>query len=265
MKFTSLALAPVLLLIPNGYRIGQQQPPAPPAVTREKFKELLELEAQLEKLDRETDPISIEVTGDDESSGKIKISAHREIETATTTPMSGNANTSGQKSKKAKTQKVPLLNIDLSKISVPDEYIREKIAAAFSNPSTRAGCPGVKVMKIEPGIDYQVVEDYTYRFGNHSITAWREFTYDRASIPRVFWVLIDKDSLSNVAPLFHDLLYRHEGELPNNRVSPYRKYTRKEADDLFYELMSRCGVSYPRRVAAYRAVRELAASSWKKR
>ena len=66
--------------------------------------------------------------------------------------------------------------------------------------------------------------------------------YDRASIPRIFWLIIDKDSLSNVAPLFHDLLYRYGGRLPPNLVSPYREFSREDTDKLFYDLMVKCGV-----------------------
>jgi hypothetical protein len=68
----------------------------------------------------------------------------------------------------------------------------------------------VLVMKIEPTINYRVTEDLTYNAGAFSITAWKDFTHDRASIPSIFWVMgLDKDALTNVAPLFHDLLYRH--------------------------------------------------------
>ena len=111
--------------------------------------------------------------------------------------------------------------------------------------------------------NYEVVEDYTYKSGTYSITVPKGFIYDRASIPRVFWVLIDKDSLSNVAPLFHDYLYRNGGELPANQVSPYRKFSREETDELFLELMTKCGVNKWRREAAYQAVRRGAMLAWK--
>lgn len=118
-------------------------------------------------------------------------------------------------------------------------------------------------MQIGAGVDYRVVEDYTYDSGAYRITVLNGFTYDRASIPRVLWVLIDKDSLSNVAPLLHDLLYRHGGALPENQVSPYRKFSRKDTDDLFLELMTDCGVKRWRREAAYQAVRRFSGFAWK--
>jgi hypothetical protein len=118
-------------------------------------------------------------------------------------------------------------------------------------------------MQVGATADYDVAEDYIYDSGTYKITAWKGFRYDRASIPRIFWVIIDKDSLSNVAPLFHDLLYRHGGVLPADRVTPYRKFSRVEVDNLFRELMGKCGVSPLRRELAYRAVRNFSGFAWK--
>jgi hypothetical protein len=97
----------------------------------------------------------------------------------------------------------------------------------------------------------------------YKITVLKGFTYDRASIPRIFWVIIDKDSLGNVAPLLHDLLYRNGGLLPTNQVTPYRKFSRKETDDLFLEVATKCGVSKWRRDLVYQVVRNFGGSSWK--
>jgi hypothetical protein len=69
--------------------------------------------------------------------------------------------------------------------------------------------------------------------------------------------------LSNVAPLFHDLLYRHGGKLPQDKVTPYKEFTREETDELFKELMGKCGVGPVTREMAYRAVRTFSADSWK--
>ena len=117
-------------------------------------------------------------------------------------------------------------------------------------------------MQVGATVDYDVVDDYVYDGGTYKITAWKGFRYDRASIPRIFWVIIDKDSLSNVAPLFHDLLYRHGGELPQERVTPYRTFSRLETDNLFRELMGKCGVGAVRRELAYRAVRNFSGFAW---
>ena len=107
-----------------------------------------------------------------------------------------------------------------------------------------------------------MVEDYTYESSGYKITVPKGFIYDRASIPGIFWVVIDKDSLSNVAPLFHDFLYRHGGKVEQKYVVPYRTYTREQTDDLFDELMKKSGVVDWRRKAAHKAVRTLSGPYW---
>jgi hypothetical protein len=94
------------------------------------------------------------------------------------------------------------------------------------------------------------------------ITAKPGFEFDRASIPKQVMFIIDKDELSNVPPLFHDLLYRYGGVLPNDQVHPYTKFTREEADNLFDYLMQQCGVKAWKRMAAVAMVRKFGAGSW---
>lgn len=264
MKLIALALALLLLPIPNHHSVNLRELSGMPQDTQVKNAELLKLEAQFKQIDEQSDPVKVKVTGDKESSGNVTISVEREIPTVIPGVDSANANTSkSTDTGKTVKKKETLLSIDLSKIDVPDEYINAKIAAAFSTPSESGACPGVKVMQIGAGVNYEVVEDYIYNSGAYSLTVFKGFTYDRASIPRIFWVIIDKDSLSNVPPLLHDLLYRHGGVLPTNQVSPYRKFSRKDTDDLFLELMTKCGVTPWRRELAYQAVRKFAGSAWK--
>ena len=258
MKLVALALALFLLLIPS------YKPSGIPQNTQVKNAELLKLEAQFKQIDEESDPVKVKVTGDKEPSGNLNISVEREVPTVATTEDSGNVKTSKRAAKKksAKTKET-LLDIDLSRIQVPDEYIKEKVDSAFS-PQTRCGTiPGVVLSQIEVSVNYVVTQDYIYNSDAYSITVLKGFPYDRASIPRIFWVIIDKDSLGNVAPLLHDLLYRHGGVLPQNQVSPYRTFSRKETDDLFLEVATKCGVKKWRRELAYQAVRNFGGSSWK--
>lgn len=152
--------------------------------------------------------------------------------------------------------------IDLSIITIPESYILAAITSIFNRDPNASSFPGVDVRQIGNTPVYEVVNPYSYTYKGSTITVPQGFRYDRASIPRVFWVLVDKDSLSNVAPLFHDLLYRYGGILDTKLVTPYRKFKRDEADDLFYELMGKCGVEEWRRNAAYEAVHHLAKSHW---
>jgi Protein of unknown function (DUF1353) len=247
MKLIAFALALFLLLIPSYELSGVPQD------TQVKNADLLRLEAKFKQIDEESDSVKVKVTGDKESAGNVNISVEREMATAT----------GGKTQQKLGKTKETLLDIDLSKINVPDEYIDEKMKAAFSTQTRCGTLPGVVVSQIDVSADYVVQEDYTYDSGAYRITVLKGFTYDRASIPRIFWVIIDKDSLGNVAPLLHDLLYRNGGVLPTNQVSPYRQFSRKETDDLFLEVAAKCGVNKWRREVVYQVVRNFGGSSWK--
>ena len=256
MKPITVAVTLILLLLPNHRSANRRESSGIPQDTQVK-NELSKLEARLKQIEEESGSVKVKVTGDKESSGNVNISVEREASAGTT------ATDLGGEKKKAVTKKETLLNIDLSKLNIPDEYINEKIAAVFSTRTMCGTIPGVKLSQVGVSVDYEVLEDYTYDSGSYKITVFKGFVYDRASIPRIFWVLIDKDSLGNVAPLFHDLLYRHGGVLARNQLSPYRKFSRKETDDLFLELAAKCGVSKLRRELAYEAVRQFGWVAWK--
>lgn len=258
MKHITLTLILLLPLIPN-YSVNRRELSSAPQNTQVTDQDLLNLEAQFKQIDEEPGSVKVNVTGDRETSGEIKISIERKIFSAAR----GGAQSTRDDISEPVIEKETVLNIDLSNVNVTDEYVNEKIAAAFSATRREGACPGVKVMKIEGSRDYTVLEDYTYNSGAYSITAWKDFIYDRASVPRIVWVLISQEDLSNVAPLFHDLLYRNGGVLPENRVSPYRKFSREDTDKLFRELMAKCGVKPWRREAAYQAVRKFAGPAWK--
>ena len=248
MKFTSLVIAVLLLttlVIPAQETATKPQDP-------DKLAGVKKLEDQIKELERTPGTVKVRVSGKRESDASINVAVE------TTQLMA--PSTEGGKEEKATTTKT--LDIDLKDIDVPDEYIDQKVAASFLAETQIGNCPGVKVSQIGATRDYDVVEDYVYDSGTYKITAWKGFRYDRASIPRIFWVIIDKDSLSNVAPLFHDLLYRHGGKLPQDRVTPYRTFSRAETDNLFKELMGKCGVGGVRRELAYRAVRDFGSFAW---
>lgn len=196
--------------------------------------------------------VDVSATGDNETSGKLTLKFDRGLTAVAATAGGGHLD--------------PLLpepyEFDLSILSIPDTLITQIVIAVFSKENPAGSLPGVKVMQIGSSDEYEVVDDYTYQFRDYKITVPKGFRYDRASIPRIFWVVIDKDSLSNVAPLFHDLLYRYGGKLAQNQVSPYKVFTRDDADELFLELMTKCGVMPLRRETAYKIVRAFAKSHW---
>lgn len=92
-----------------------------------------------------------------------------------------------------------------------------------------------------------------------TLTVPEGFTYDLASIPRIgpaMWLVGEDDGLSTLAPLCHDALYRYRGELPVEWLEPaYRRFSRREADDLLYSLAVRQGCARWRARLAWIAVR----------
>lgn len=208
--------------------------------------EIDSLRARFDLLDahseRENSKVQVWVTGANESTGKLTVN----VETATNTY-------------------IPLMKefyeVDLGILSIP-EYVIDQIIRAIFSKGASGSLDGVKVKQLAASGEYEVVEDYTYQANGYKITIPKGFVYDRATIPRAFWLIMDKDSLSNVAPLFHDMLYRHGGKLPQNLVLPYRTFSRDDADKLFLELMTKCGVVNWRSKAAYEAVRNFAESHW---
>lgn len=101
-----------------------------------------------------------------------------------------------------------------------------------------------------------------------TLTARSGFETDLASIPRILWLAIAPHELSLAAPIFHDLLYRAGGEVgpPTGEVAPAgRVFTRREADDLFLELMTRAAVPKWKRKAAYHIVDYFAGYAWRGR
>ena len=251
MKVITTAVLLLLLTHPGFSPQTRSQKPEVAA----QIRELKKLEKRLNDLNLQGGDVTVELSGDNESSAKINVVVEK-TESAT----DSGAETGGRNKPRKRRS---AYDIDLSHLEVPDEYINEKLASTFLTPQQFPDCPGVKVMQVGASADYEVVEDYTYHGNGYQITAWRGFTYDRASIPRIFWVIIDKDSLSNVAPLFHDLLYRHGGVLPQDRVSPFRSFTRDQTDDLFKELMGKCGVDRIRQELAYQAVHRFAGPAWR--
>ena len=104
--------------------------------------------------------------------------------------------------------------------------------------------------------------DYAYQDGATRLTVPAGFRFDLASVPRLFWALVAPFELSIVGPLLHDFLYRYAGDPPPPATQPPRRYTRREADALFRDVMAAEGVPAWRRHAAYLATRLFGARSW---
>ncbi|MEP6925636.1 MAG: DUF1353 domain-containing protein [Pyrinomonadaceae bacterium] len=127
------------------------------------------------------------------------------------------------------------------------------------------GVPEVKLTQKEVGKWWVVVEDCSYQTNGLTLTAPKDFQTDLASIPRFFWNIVAPFELSLPAPLFHDLIYRCEGKMVKPKIDQPHKFLRKDADDIFLELMVKKKVPIWKRTLAYWAVRGFAEFAWKNR
>lgn len=154
---------------------------------------------------------------------------------------------------------------------ISDAQITEKIeqTVALSQAAGVAGdtgdLPRVILTRDEAKRVWVLFEKCSYRTADHTLTAPANYETDLASIPRVFWTIIAPEELSLAAPLFHDLIYRCGGSLPEDGLNPFdgKLFERKEADDLFLELMKKAKIPRWKRTAAYLAVRGFAGFAWK--
>jgi len=92
---------------------------------------------------------------------------------------------------------------------------------------------------------FRLMAPFSYRSSRGTITVPAGFVTDGASIPRVFWSILEPFGPYFEAALIHDFLY-----------SPWnRRFTRRQADLIFKEAMFNSGLDWVRRETIYRAVR----------
>ena len=106
--------------------------------------------------------------------------------------------------------------------------------------------PDIRPIK-ESGDLYRLNENYPFEFRGKSLIIPINFLYDGASGARL---LFQRDGIHRAAALVHDWLYVHQGTLPDKT-----KYTRKQADQLFRDMLLQYGVKSVHVWVAYQAVR----------
>lgn len=90
-----------------------------------------------------------------------------------------------------------------------------------------------------------------YLNDGRKIVVPKGFVYDKGSVPRLAWGLIPRDDRAGViAFLVHDYLYES------------KMTTRKEADQIMYELLRLGGMSWLRAQMAHKAVRMAVWNTW---
>lgn len=92
---------------------------------------------------------------------------------------------------------------------------------------------------------WKTVEDFTLTTPDGlQLFIPKGFKYDKASVPRAVWWYIPRDHKQTViAALVHDFLYE------------YRLLSRKQSDQIFYDLLRLAGMRYTKAKMAYWAVR----------
>ena len=121
---------------------------------------------------------------------------------------------------------------------------------------------GYKLLPLKNGREWEIVEDYTYVRGSLRITVKKDFVFDGASIPRIFWRTIGPPMAGKYAhaTLLHDELYVRKSLYRNGQKI---KISRKEADDLMLVVMKDDGESWWRRNAIHRGVRLGGGRAWR--
>ncbi|MBR2510436.1 MAG: DUF1353 domain-containing protein [Lentisphaeria bacterium] len=106
----------------------------------------------------------------------------------------------------------------------------------------------------EKGNVYTLLEDVTVHWQGKTLVIPAGFKSDGASVPRFFWRIVfpPGDSRALRAAIAHDFIYRTHPE----------GWTRKMADDMFYDLLREDGVCWFNAQGAYCGVRLFGGSSW---
>lgn len=130
---------------------------------------------------------------------------------------------------------------------------------------------------------YRLEEDYTFELFKdnclYRITILKGFTYDGASVPRIFWTLsgLRPDGLIRAAALIHDLFYVYKGVLDESckYVKVYSivngeekessiKLTRRESDILLSQDMLNFNMTKLQASTAFIAVQAWGWTKWRK-
>jgi hypothetical protein len=102
--------------------------------------------------------------------------------------------------------------------------------------------------------EYKLYKDIEYVYNGKRITVLKGFITDGASIPKMLWAFVGSPYIGNYveAAVIHDALYAYK-----------RKFTRKEADAVFDQIMKESNVSDFKRFIIWAAVRLFGYPAWR--
>lgn len=115
----------------------------------------------------------------------------------------------------------------------------------------------VEIFSGRNGDCLRLLEALKYEYEGRSFTVPAGFVSDGASVPEFLWDTVSPaiDPRTLDGALAHDYLYR----------TSHYDFTRKEADDLFYDLIRAHGLGFWRSQKAYWGVRLFGGNAWKEK
>ncbi len=127
--------------------------------------------------------------------------------------------------------------------------------------------PEITPLPSKRGPLYRLLEEQISNDDEYSIIVPKGFVYDGASVPQWAWSITGllPDGINRRAALFHDWIYANDGKEIAMVVDGeiiFRDFTRREADELFREMLKTDGVSYFKRNLQYYAVRVGGGAVW---
>ena len=102
---------------------------------------------------------------------------------------------------------------------------------------------------------YTLLEDFSVEWKGKTLVIPKGFKSDGASVPRFFWrsVFPPGDTRALRAAFAHDYIYRNH---------PW-KWSKADADNMFYDLLRAEGIPYFKAQKAYWGVRLFGGNAWK--
>lgn len=117
----------------------------------------------------------------------------------------------------------------------------------MNNKLMSEGFHGILVLEYLDGKFWRVKnsdkEIFSFVFEDENIIPIDGFITDLTSIPRIFWSILPPSGKYAPAAVIHDFCYYN------------KKYSKRIADDIFYEAMKDLDVGWVKRNIMYRAVR----------
>lgn len=127
----------------------------------------------------------------------------------------------------------------------------------------------IKVQAVIDSDEWILLEPFKWHVGEYNseeiIIVPQGFRTDFASIPKLIRAFINPVGKIKPAALVHDYLYNLRGVYADPANGNIRKYSRKESDGIFLQIMKAVNMPWLERHSAYRGVRLGGWAFWNKK